>query len=472
MAVGAADAAATAAAAADFLRTPIALPRFDPCRRHPNRVLGGDTRGDRHAAHPLAAASLRPLRNAPRVSEERIEADVGDLCGFESRLPGSDAERRACSHVAERLRSSGRRAAVEPTYVQPQWAVVHLLICLAAIVGSTIAGAQAFAGFLVVLVAAIVAYLDLSARFYTVRLLPFRRASQNVHTLPDELDGPTVVLCANADAPRTGLVHARTGAALSDRLGRRFPVISSGTRIWFWSIALLLPALGARLAGFDPDWLAALQLPQTLILIVSCFLLGEIALSPASPGANANASGVAALLEALRRLDADPPEHLRVEAVVVGAGETTMQGMRAFVRRHRKRLAKDETWFISLESAGRGEPRFIVSQGLAVSVPLDRELAGLVDALAGDEEGDRRAQPMRDGRISAALVARAYGYRALPLTSREEGRALPKFHHSPADTPDEVDPKSIAAVAALAADTVRLLDRDVGRDAGSANEAA
>ncbi|MFN8151032.1 MAG: M28 family peptidase [Solirubrobacterales bacterium] len=409
------------------------------------------------------------------MSEGRIREDVEELCGFDGRLPGTDAERRACNHVAERLRASGRRAMVEPTYVQPQWALVHLLTCLLAVVGSVIAQAQPLAGFLCVLLAATSAYLDLSARLYLIRRIPFRRASQNVHTLPAEPSGPTVLLCANADAPRTGLIYARTGARIANRLGRRFPVVSSGTRIWFWSIALLLPPLGVRLAGLDPGWLAALQLPQTLVLIIACFLLGEIALSPGSPGANANASGVAAVLDALRRIDANPPENLRVEAVIAGAGETTEQGMRAFIRAHRKELAKEETWFISFESVGSGEPRFVVSQGPAVSLPMDRGLGGLVAALAEADGGDSgddgvaapREKPMRDGRTSAAFVARANGYRALPLTCRESIRALPEHHHTPADTPDAVDPDAVAAVASLAADAVRLLDRDVGRSTGS-----
>lgn len=403
------------------------------------------------------------------MSEERIRADVEELCGFADRLAGTDAERRACNRVAERLRAGGRTVKVEPITVQPQWAVVHVLTCLLAVVGSTIAGAQPLAGFVAVLVAAVSGYLDLSARHYLIRRLPFRRASQNVHTLADEAGGPTVILCANADAPRTGLIYARTGAAITNRLGCRFPVVSSGTRIWFWSIALLLPALGARLAGFDPGWLAALQLPQTLVLIVACFLLGEIALSPVSPGANANASGVAALFEALRRLDAEPPANLRVEAVIGGAGETTMQGMRAFVRAHRKRLAKDSIWFLSLESVGRGEPRFLLSQGPAVSLPMDPGLAGVVNALNGDGD-EPRAVPIRDGRSSAAFVARAYGFRALPLTARGPGRALPEHHHTPDDTPGEVDPAAIAAVAAVVADAVRLLDRDLGREAAAGED--
>jgi hypothetical protein len=286
-----------------------------------------------------------------------------------------------------------------------------------------------------------------------------------VHTLPAEAgDEPLVVLCANVDAPRTGYGYNRIPARLQElavRIG--YTVVAAPTRIWFWSIALLLPPLGIRLAGFAPDWLAVLQLPQTLILIVACFVLGEAALSPASPAANTNASGVAALLEALRRIDADPPAHLRVEAAVCGAGETTMQGMRAVIRSRRKGLNRANTWFISLESVGRGQPRWFVSQGPAVSLPLDRELAELCQALAAS--GDDDAKSMRDGRTSAAFVARAYKFRALALTCREPGRALPDGFHTPRDTPEGVDPAAVEAAAALASDLIRLLDRDVGRRA-------
>lgn len=423
-------------------------------------------------AEAAAAPPIRPLRNAPRVNAEEIRGDVEAICGFERRLPGTDAERRASKHVAARLAERGRLPRTEPTHVQPQWALVHLLHCALAVAGSLAAVEEPVIGFVLVLVAAVSAYLDLNARFYLLRRLPFRRASQNVHTIPaDPGDEPLVVLCANVDAPRTGYGYGRVPAGLLERVAQSgLPVVSAPTRIWFWSIALLLPPLGARLAGYDPDWLAAFQLPQTLVLIVACFLLGEIALSPASPGANSNASGVAAVLAALRRIDADPPSHLRVEAALIGGGETTMQGMRELLRRHRPDLDRERTWFVSLETAGTGRPRWLLSQGPAVSLPLDPELAGLCAALA--EDGDRGAAPMRDGRTSAALVARVHRFRALALTCREPGRALPDGFHTPRDTPEAVDPDAVDAAASLAADLVGLLDRDLGRRSPSSEPAS
>jgi hypothetical protein len=329
-------------------------------------------------------------------------------------------------------------------------------------------------GFALVLLAAASAYLDLNGRFYVLRRIPFRRASQNVFS-PSPAGGPGVarlVLCANADAPRTGVAYTGLLNRIGDAAGRRLPLVASPTRIWFWSIALLLPPLGARMAGIDVAWLSFLQLPQTLVLIVAVFLLGEIALSPASPGANANASGVAAVLEAVRRLDSDPPSSLRIDALICGGGETTMEGMRAYLRRHRREIDRKATWFVSLESVGRGGPRWAVSQGPAISLPMDPELTGICEALAAGGPEGPAPEPMRDGRTSAAFAARANGYRSLAITCREPGRALPEHHHTPADTVERVDPLAVAAASALAVDVVRVLDRELARRSAGSRPAA
>ena len=406
------------------------------------------------------------MRDASGVATDPL-ATVNELCSYTGRLAGTDAERRAAGAVAAELHAEGWRVDVEPTYVQPQWAIVHLLHCAIAAIGSMIAALEPAISFAIVLVVATSAYLDLTGRAYLLRRVLFRRASQNVRARAAGADGagPRVVLCANVDAPRTGAAYGPLAQRLQARAARAFPVASSPTRIWFWSMALLLPPLGARMAGIDANWLAVAQLPQTLILIVACFLLGEIALSGASPGANVNASGVAAALEAARRLHRDTPAAVTVELAICGAGETTMQGMREFVRSHRDELDRDSTWFVSLEAVGIGDPRFCVSQGPAVSVPLNRELVSLAEAIALAGE-DGSIQPLRTGSTSAAYMAATRGYPALAITCREgDAMALPEGHHTSRDIPEGVNAGSIEAAASFAEQIVRLLDRDVGRRA-------
>jgi hypothetical protein len=401
------------------------------------------------------------------VSAGTISERVAEICGYRDRMPGTDAERRLTNALRADLESSGMRCEVEPTYVHPQWPIVHLLHCLLAVAGSVVAASEPVVGFAMVLVAATSAYLDLSARWYLIRRLLFRRASQNLLAAPaDASDAlPRVFLCANVDAPRTGAIYTGIGVRLYERVARRLPVVSSPTRIWFWAIAVLVLPVGARMAGLDATWLDYVQLVPTLVLIVACFALGEIAVSPASPGANANASGVAAAIEAARLLNEDRLENLRVEVLLCGGGETTMQGFRSFVRTHRKELDRATTRFVSFESVGRGQPRFALSGGLAVSLPLDTALAELCAAvaIARDADEDFDAEPIRDARATAAIVARAYRFPAIAITCREDGRALPPGHHTPAELLDTVDPEAVERAAQLAADAIRLLDRDLGR---------
>ena len=87
-----------------------------------------------------------------------------------------------------------------------------------------------------------------------------------------------------------------------------------------------------------------------------------------------------------------------------------MQGMRAFVRSHRKLLEPQSTYVINIDSVGRGDVRFELGEGPAVTYDLDSRLTELCTAiaLADAENGNRyRASPLRHGYATDALVAAA-----------------------------------------------------------------
>ena len=399
---------------------------------------------------------------------------VRELCAVGVRRTGSDAERRAAAALAERLRRRGRAVEVEPTYVHPQWAAIHLLHCVLAIAGSLLAVVEPAIGFAVVLLTTTSLYLDLSARMRLLRSMFFRRASQNVVSPPlphgaegaEELAPERVILCAHIDAPRTGAAYNGWATGAMATLNRLLPFPTSPESIVFWSMALLLPALGLRMAEIDGAAVSAAQLPQTLVLIVAAFLLGEIALSPTSPGANDNAAGVAAVLAAAERLDAERPAHLRVHVLLTGAGESTREGMRAFMRAHRKRLDRSRTHFIEIDSPGRGTPRWVLRQTAAVGERADPVLRDLCEALS---DGDEERRSLRLAPAGDSALTAAYGYPSLMLTAREDDEFVPACHHTPADTPEALDPAAIEAVVRFAAEIVALLDRDLARrEAGAA----
>jgi hypothetical protein len=399
---------------------------------------------------------------------ERMDV-IRRLCSFEGRRAGTDAERRAANYLAERLREAERRVEVEPTYVHPQYPLVHAVHCLLGIAGSLASLQVPALGFALVLAAALSMYLDLNTRLYLVRRLFFRRASQNVLSRGPQPDAPArVILCAHYDAAQTGRVFDPRSVRRAARLQAHLPFPIGPFRIVFWSLASLLPILGARMAGVEADWLSLLQLVPTLVLIVSAFLLVDVALSGVVPGANDNASGVATALALAGALDRDPPGHLDVWVLLTGAGWCLQEGMRSFLRAHSKQLPLDSTYFVCIDTVGRGQVRFETSAGWVVSYPMDARLVALSEAIADtDREGEDRygAQALRTGLADDSMAARARGYPATTITCANELDIAPGVHTA-ADVPDHIDPAALERAHDFTLALVRLLDRDVGRPAG------
>jgi Peptidase family M28 len=397
---------------------------------------------------------------------ERMEV-IRRLCSFERRRAGTDAERRAANYLAERLREGGRRVEIEPTYVHPQYALVHAIHCLLAIAGSLASLEIPALGFALVLLAALSMYLDLNTRFYLVRRLFFRRASQNVVSRGGRPDAPArVILCAHYDAAPTGRVFRPRTVERAARLQSRLPFPIGPFRIVFWSIAVLLPLLGARMAGVDAGWLSILQLVPTLVLIVAVFLLVDIALSDVVPGANDNASGVATALALARELDRDPPQHLDVWVLLTGAEWSLQEGMRGFLRTRRNELRRDATWFVCVDTVGLGDVRFETAAGWAVSFPVDQRLVQLCEAIAEADATDENrycARALRHAGLSGdSIAARVRRYAATTITCANELDVVPGVLTA-ADVPDRIDPVALERARGFTLELVRQLDRDVGR---------
>ena len=394
---------------------------------------------------------------------------IEELCSFDGRWPGTDAERRAAGRLAERLRGARRKVALEPTYVHPEgWLVIAAHVVLA-IGGSLLALVSAPAGFVAVLLAATSLYLDLNTRVYLIRRLFFRRASQNVVSPGSRPDAPfRLILSAHYDAARTGWVFSRRLRRGERSGGRPSP---GPFRIFFWAgLAPLLPILGLRMAGIDAAWLGALQSIPTILLIVAAFLLIDIALSETGPGAYDNASGVAAVLSAAEKLEAEPPANLDLWVVLPGSEESMCEGMRAFVRTHRKELDPERTYVVNVDSVSHGALNYEVSEGAVVSLPLDGELAELCEALAGGGNpngGELAAEPLRYSLLDDALPPRVAGMHAITIRATDGGSPAP-WYHTLEDTPERVDEPALTRATEFVVALAHLLDRDAGRRAGAA----
>lgn len=399
---------------------------------------------------------------------------IRDLCSHERRGPGTDAERRAANMLAGRLRGLGRRTEVEPTYVHPQYALVHAVHVALAIAGSIVATEQAAVGFALVFAAATSLYLDLNTRFYLVRRLFFRRASQNVVSPGSNPEAPLrLILVAHYDAARTGYVFGERSARLARRLGERARVLLGPWRLIFWGgMAPLLPILGARMAGLEGQWLSVLQLFPTVLLIVALFLLIDIALSEIVPGAYDNASGVAAVLSAADELRRDPTENLDLWVVLAGGDECLCEGMRGWLRANRAEIERDRTVIVNVSSVSYGSVHYTASEGAVISMPMDPSLIELCEALAtAGATGGPPARPVRLPVVTDALPARVRRLRTISVLGLDQGLP-PPWHHTPEDTPERVNAGSVTRATDFVIALARLLDREAGRTAAATPPAA
>jgi hypothetical protein len=389
---------------------------------------------------------------------------IDELCSFEGRWPGTDAERRAANRLAERLRASKRKAVIEPTYVHPEgWLVIAAHIALA-IGGSLLALVSAPAGFVLVLVAATSLYLDLNTRAYLIRRLFFRRASQNVVSPGPKPDAPArLILSAHYDAAKTGYVFGPRSVRLLQRLPDRIALLFGPLRVLFWlGVVPLLAVSGARLAGLDSGALAVLQLLSIALLLVAFLLLIDISLSQVVPGACDNASGVAAAFSVAEELDRDPPANLDVWVVLTGAEECLAEGMRSFARAHRDEMDLASTFLVNIDSVSFGRPGYQVSEGAIVSSPMDQRLVELCDAIAS-AGGEAGATPFRHSLVTDAIAAHVAGYRAITIEGFENGVIVPPYYHTHADTPENLDEDALSGAVEFTVLLARQLDRDVGR---------
>jgi len=171
----------------------------------------------------------------------------------------------------------------------------------------------------------------------------------------------------------------------------------------------------------------------------------QAASSPTAPGANDNATGVAALLELAREI-----AHRRfVEADVLfvspGAEEVGVDGMAAWVSAHRSELDPATTLVVNLDSLGGGEPVVVERESWTAHYRQED--------LAWVDRGARRAGIAPPTRVRMAvntdgMVARHAGLAAVSVLSMTDGW-LGKFHQAD-DTPENVDWDAVTRCLELA----------------------
>jgi hypothetical protein len=385
---------------------------------------------------------------APFQIVERLATPKG-------RLPGSDEDRRTTAMLAAELESMGRRAEVEELRVRPAWHLTFAVFALLAAGGTVLSAVSAPAGAVVLLLVAAAMYGDLAAGFHTLRLFTPRRTTANVGSR-EQRESPApaarVILTANHDSGRTGLLYARRRSGRARR--RRRATVTSTLHFLFWSTMVALVAAIVRLA-VETAALTAVQFALVVIFLTYVLLLLDTAVAAPSPGAADNASGVAAVLEVARRLAAAPPALVETWVMLTAAGDVGALGMRAWLAAHGGVLRGVPTYFVNVKGVGSGRLCHVVGEGYATLVRNDERLARLAER-AGSER-----HVWRIG--TDASAAAAFGHPAITITALDERGRIEHSHRS-SDTAENVDPAVLERATETVERLVRLVDEAVAAE--------
>ncbi len=410
-------------------------------------------------AQPLALGGpeLGEAFDREKSLERQIRAFhwVRMLAELPARYAGSSAEREAADRIESWIRDLGvedvQRQVVPSRPVAGLVLALHLgVAAIACLVGGGV-------GVLIAGIAAISIRAELRRGVSLLsRVLPCPDSLNVIGRAGARHPGQRVVLSAHIDCAQAGWLFTRPVADFFAARAARRPahappplgpnalpeaavVVAAGLLLAIW--------LGA--GGFV---VGAARLLLGLGLVAGCAATLQWALAPASPGANDNASAVAAMLTCAEQLLAQLPDDVELWIVGTGAEEVGCRGMHAFVSAHAE-WPLDATYFVNFECVGGGSLHWVRSEGtLAKSgypptlVELARRVAASgvfgeltpVDLLAGT-----------DGHVPADR-----GFPSLSLISLEPG-GVPRHYHRLEDVPEGVDLPTLIRAADFGAAVAR-----------------
>jgi hypothetical protein len=279
------------------------------------------------------------------------------------------------------------------------------------------------------------------------RLIIPGRPSQNVvaHQPPRRQAAQRVVLTAHLDSHRSPVFNLRIWPRIYVGAFRGL----SGALV-VGALLHLLSALSSQ------DWIAWAALFPALALLLGAVLLMLADLTPFSPGAYDNASGVGSVLGLAERLARQPLDGTEVWFALTGCEETGAAGMESLLPTHRQ--AWREAVLINLDQMGQGRLYVRVCEGMIIRRRPRPEMLALCrrvqESLPHLGVFERPSQAFSD-----AAVAYRHGFNALSFGTRPRGTDERIHRHQMSDTVEHIQPGALRDTQAFLWRLLQDIDR-------------
>jgi hypothetical protein len=401
------------------------------------------------------------------VESVNREARAGEwirlLTAIPARFAGTASERTAAERVAEWSRHLGaREVSLTPVPAPPKpGAVLALHMGVAAV-------CLYVGGFVAAVVAAALAWsFRREFRLHRPTLSRLLSTTESINVIArfgNEKPARRVILSAHIDTTQAGWLFSK-------QLADFFAIISGGARHDGRPPIgpFLLPELTMNAAALlaVAEWMGAHGILFRLLevgalggLIFGAVTTLQWAMAPPTPGANDNASAVAAMLTCAERLRDVLPADVEMWCAGTGAEEVGCVGMRRLLESHPE-WTRDSTLFVNFECVGGGALHWVKTEGLLVKGGYPPVLLDLARRVAASgEHGEITPVDLMaatDGHVPAAM-----GFPTLSLISLQPN-GVPLNYHRLEDTADAIDCTVVVRSADFgAAVAVAALDGKAG----------
>jgi len=366
------------------------------------------------------------------------------------------AERRAAEYAAEQMRFLGLADVRLETFrgatsTYRPYALAFGVALLGALLAWVVPvrGTMAIAALLSALSAwGMLVESDFTASW--LRWLLPKASSQNaVGVIPATAEVRNhVVLSAHLDTHRTPIFYS------SPTWHKLFGFLVTGALLSL-VIGAVAYGLGALFGWHWVRWIGLVLAAMQAFLLALCI---HADVTPFSPGANDDASGVGVILGLTERLREEPLAHTDVWLALTDCEETMAYGMVSFLDAHTAELGEGAVYII-LDEVGLGRIMFLTADGLLVkrkTHPRALELArsgatSLPELKVGEHVGIA---------YTDAAVATKRGLIALTVDALPPPDAEDAMHwHQMSDTLDHVDLQSLADAHAFTWQVLQAIDR-------------
>lgn len=383
---------------------------------------------------------------------------IRSLSEMPHRIAGSLYERQSAEMVADWLQSLGfadvqivpTRGGARPGLVLALHAAVGLLGLM-------------WGGFPGVLLAAFAAYSfyreHVGRQPLLSRVLPHPDSVDVIarHGLPQAKR--KVVLTAHIDTTEAGIVFAPTLANLFSRWNRTAENTEGGRPVPWPPLALPYCLLASGALITTAEWMGAhgflfslLRIAAWLGLALATGLGLQWAMARPTPGANDNASAVAAMLLAAEQFKTQMPADTELIVVGTGAEECGCGGMRELLDGY-PHWDRDHTYFINFECVGGGQLHYVASEGLLARVHYPPELLCIARRVGATQQFGP-VTPVHLLAGTDANVPARKGYPTLSVISLE-ANGVPRNYHQSTDTVDRIDIDTVLRAADFGAEVAR-----------------